>query len=72
MPKGHTISAAAKHVVHATDIGQGEIAAIGDMPVEIQIQRPDTQPNDGGGESGTGFRRGRRNNISRRRNHRFM
>ena len=38
-------------VTFTADIGQGEVAAIGDMPVEIQVQRPYPHAYHGGGQA---------------------
>ncbi|MNI33448.1 hypothetical protein D3C73_873980 [compost metagenome] len=50
VPQRHPKSATAQYVVHAADVGQGEVAAIGDMAVEVQVGWPYAQANDRGGE----------------------
>src|SRR5450830_635817 len=55
MTQGGTIGATAQHEVHAPHISHIEIPTIGDMPVEIEIRRPDTHANDGGGQAVNGL-----------------
>ena len=47
----HAKGARAQHKIHASHIGQGEIPAIGDMPVQVQVQRPDTHAHHRGSQA---------------------
>ncbi|AZC95064.1 hypothetical protein C4K28_2336 [Pseudomonas chlororaphis subsp. piscium] len=49
--QGHAVGAAAQDEVHAPEIGQGEVAAVGDVQVEVEVERPDAHAHDGGGQA---------------------
>ncbi|OCW20588.1 hypothetical protein BB029_27595 [Pseudomonas sp. S3E12] len=43
----YSIGATAQNEIHASDIGQGEISAVGDMSIEVEVQWPDAHSDDG-------------------------
>jgi hypothetical protein len=55
MAQSNSIGAAAQDEVHAAYVGHSEITAIGDVPVEVKIERPDAHADDGGGQGVDGL-----------------
>jgi hypothetical protein len=50
MAQSHSIGTAAQDEVHAAYVGHSEITAVGDVPVEVKIERPDAHADDGSGQ----------------------